>query len=308
MLIVIEGPDRTGKSSLAQRIADKVNGRVIHAGPPTKHPLEEYETALDTYDPRGQDHLILDRWHLGEYVWPAIFKRETLFNRACQIHLAMYMRSRGAFFIHADRDPRKLGQELIDAHEPIGPAELPEVRSLFDKALKDVGAHGVWDYERHTDVDVDNFIDNARSNAVDVGRIWNRLGPGWVGTEQPHALIVGDELGPLKPGTTPPEDIPFAPYAATSGRYLLDSFTEKMWRGIALVNSVSGRNQARRDLMTTWEAFGSPRVVALGQKASERLERWNVPHQAVPHPQHWRRFRYNDREDYISMIKEAAGF
>src|SRR4051812_36778846 len=80
LLIVVEGNDLCGKTSLARRIAQLIGGEVRHAGPPTRCSIEEYETALDGYDPRSGEHLILDRWHVGEYVWLKIFGRESDFD------------------------------------------------------------------------------------------------------------------------------------------------------------------------------------------------------------------------------------
>lgn len=304
MLFVIEGVDRTGKTSLARRIADKIGAEVVHAGPPTRHPLEEYETALDGYDPRKGNHLILDRWHVGESVWPVIFNRESKYTEAVKRHVHMFMESRGAFVIYARRDSSKLERELVENEEPLHPEDLAKAKSLFHDALKYVGPHGAWDYERHGDHDIDNFIWNAEIRADSVKRIWDEVGPGWVGHDSPSALLVGDELGPCKDYMEPPNDIPFAPYDATSGRYLIDSLPN--WRGFSLINSVQGRDQAPRDLHAVWCAFGLPNAVALGDKASTRLKQAGVDHTKVPHPQYWRRFEYNRRNDYIQMIEEAA--
>jgi len=306
LLIIIEGVDRTGKTSLAKRIADKIDAVVVHAGPPTKHPIEEYQTALDGYSPIAGTHLVLDRWHVGEYVWPRIFGRETTFNRAVQKHTAMYMRSRGAYIVWADRrNLEGLKRDLVENNEPLQPKDLLTAQSLFTRAFADVGAHGVWDYEIHGDSEVNGIIAAAEDYEQQVFRVWWEVGQGWVGNERPKALLVGDELGPLAKNTNPPDDIPFAPYAATSGRYLIDSLHK--WRDVALINSLQGRYQAPRDLQDAWSVFGRPNVVALGEKASERLTNYEVPHRTVPHPQYWRRFRYNDREEYTRLIEEAAG-
>lgn len=305
MLIVIEGLDLCGKTSLATRIAEKVGGQVTHAGPPSKHPLEEYEATLDGYDPRGDKHLILDRWHVGEYVWPHYFGRKTQFDLPTRRHVEMFMRSRGAFIIYAEREFSRLSLDLVEQQEPLKPEDLHEVSAAFKYALTNSGSYGTWDFEHGSDSRVDGFILNARTRSVEVEKVWDAVGPGWVGSHRPRVLLVGDELGPEKEGRTPPDDIPFAPYTATSGHYLLPALP--FWRNVALVNSLQGRKQSERDLLSIWRAFGEPSVVALGKRAASELKDQGVHHSEVPHPQFWRRFRYHERNKYALMIKEAAG-
>lgn len=98
MLIILEGPDGAGKSTLAQELAahlgrttsDKVE--VWHRGAPTHHPLEEYLLPLLSYRPGTGHHLILDRWHWGEAVYPKILNRPTQLGDAAWWSIEAYLR------------------------------------------------------------------------------------------------------------------------------------------------------------------------------------------------------------------------
>ncbi|MGH8896341.1 MAG: hypothetical protein ACRDZ4_04785, partial [Egibacteraceae bacterium] len=57
-LVVIEGPDLTGKSTLAARLGRELSGVVRHAGKPEHHPIDEYETALT--GPNGETYVPLN--------------------------------------------------------------------------------------------------------------------------------------------------------------------------------------------------------------------------------------------------------
>lgn len=87
--IIIEGADGTGKSTLARKFAD-AGFTYIHADKPrTKSWLEEYVRPIDELE-RRNERGVLDRWHVGEMVWPRVFGRESLFstdsyNMCCQI-------------------------------------------------------------------------------------------------------------------------------------------------------------------------------------------------------------------------------
>jgi len=78
-LIILEGLDRTGKSSVAQYFQDK-GFELIHMSAPAKG------TAPDTYMGEMIDLLtsfagrdvVLDRSHYGELIWPAVYGRSPL--------------------------------------------------------------------------------------------------------------------------------------------------------------------------------------------------------------------------------------
>jgi thymidylate kinase len=80
MITILEGVDGTGKSSHAAWLAKEQNARILHAGVPThKHWFEEYIKPI--VDAEEGENLILDRWHMGEMIWPTIFNRQSLYKR-----------------------------------------------------------------------------------------------------------------------------------------------------------------------------------------------------------------------------------
>lgn len=82
MITILEGTDATGKSSHADWLGKQTKGRVIHAGIPQHStwfaeyikPIQQYLEANPTIP------LILDRWHMGEMIWPTVFHRKSLFT------------------------------------------------------------------------------------------------------------------------------------------------------------------------------------------------------------------------------------
>ena len=69
MLIVLEGPDGSGKTTAVRKLTQRGALRgatVLHFGPIEKDPLEEYELALQWYRPGTRQHVICDRLHLGD--------------------------------------------------------------------------------------------------------------------------------------------------------------------------------------------------------------------------------------------------
>lgn len=80
MITILEGVDGVGKSSHAKWLAAEQGARIIHAGAPTHpHWWEEYIKPLLDID--EEENVVLDRWHLGEAIWPFVFDRPSIFKR-----------------------------------------------------------------------------------------------------------------------------------------------------------------------------------------------------------------------------------
>jgi tRNA uridine 5-carbamoylmethylation protein Kti12 len=65
--IIIEGPDCSGKSTLAKILAEKFNKKILHCDSKTMD--EEIYNAI-------KDGYVLDRSHIGEYIYSEVFERE----------------------------------------------------------------------------------------------------------------------------------------------------------------------------------------------------------------------------------------
>lgn len=72
MNIILEGPDATGKTTLAEKLRDKYNMSIHHSTSKTRNDLYYH---LDLLDYRS--NTIFDRFHLGEAVYPTIYNRES---------------------------------------------------------------------------------------------------------------------------------------------------------------------------------------------------------------------------------------
>lgn len=304
MLIIIEGVDRTGKSTLARRIADRIGADVRHYSKPERHPLAEYERDLDDYVPGSGRHVVIDRFHWGETIWPELFRRPTEFTDEMFYHVELFLQSRGALMIHATADPDQLRRRFVG--EPLDP-ELIEPAVL---AFRDVTARTSlpvlgYDFARPGAADVpDLAVFGAGKLEEYVGEPW-RVTSHWVGSPKPNLLLVGDEPGP--PARRDPDSgaVPFRPYPATSGAYLMAALRRtNYFPAITNARTRDGTEVPLRDL---WLALERPRVVALGNVADAALSAAEVAHGVAPHPQYVRRFFHARTSDYIRLIRRAAG-
>lgn len=77
MIVALEGTDGVGKTTLAHRLVELTDATYIHSGPPSSDSwfVEYVRPLLDCDGP-----MVLDRWHLGEIVWPLLWERKSLFS------------------------------------------------------------------------------------------------------------------------------------------------------------------------------------------------------------------------------------
>lgn len=307
MLIIIEGVDRTGKSTLAETICKIADAKLVHSSKPSGHPLETYEGDLMSYDPR-RDRLVLDRWHIGERVWPTIFGRESEYDMPMFKHTEMFLRSRGAVVVYAERtDHEQWARELAEFNEPINGVTGAHARHLFDEAL----VQRYWNeqsYNFHKD-NVHHFArtitKRAEREARDSAKILD-VTTEYVGSMRPRTLLIGERQndGPGAVLTSP--NLPFVPYRGTSGHFMWDDL--EYWQDLGACNATK-KDGTPENLVALWRALGRPTVVALGKKAAARAneelcEFLDV--REIPHPQYVRRFKRAEGHGYYArLLKEA---
>lgn len=294
MLMILEGPDGAGKSTLVRSLRNVLGdiAYVMDAGPPTRHPLDEYELPLlKLPDDR---HIICDRWHLGEAVYPAVLRRATDWDVAVERHLYMFMRSRGAFVIlmlstHDELVARVelRGDDLITA------GQLQQITDGYERLNAqhfNMIARGRGELWQH-------IISMARA-VSDVSAPLQQFET-YVGPPRPSVLLLGERraVGTNEPRSGLPA---FMPYRNTSGHFLL-SHLDVINHNVGIANACDVD-----DAHALWKTLGEPPTVALGVRASGRLDDANVPHGIALHPQFVRRFLHQHGDTYASGILDAA--
>lgn len=290
MLIVLEGPDCVGKTTLATQLrsAMRPEATILHAGPPVhQHPLDEWLKPLEDYKP-GDGNLILDRWHLGEPIYAEIKGRESILDQASWTYIDMFLESRGALKLILTL-PSSL---LREVHEREGETfvtadELVDIDTWYRKVLV-----GGWNIQHARMIGLQSIVNAAVRKDVEAHPL--RAFDTYVGAVKPELLLLGERVGPRNQGKTA-----LMPYPGTSGRYLLDACS---WIGLG---GVGIANACQEDPVALWDALGKPRVVTLGRQAHERLEEAELAHGAVPHPQFVRRFHHHAAQRYSQLILRA---
>jgi hypothetical protein len=317
VLLLVEGPDGTGKSTLVNDLEKCINElypsdyvHVYRKGPPREHPLDEYESKIIPYRPGRGEHIICDRWHLGELVYPKVFGRKTEMTPGVFAHIEMLLQSRGALLINTYRlDVDDHAEQLMQRDDiDVNPDMLPSIRDGFRDAVHfNTQLTTIdHDYERCSYISSSDCAASLISAASKLEQSVMDLNEfvTYVGSPRPSLLILGDVRHNTDPKTNQSLKPTFMPYKNTSGFFLMEAlhdggFTGDPWRaaiGIANANDVD--NPVR-----LWHRLGQPHVIALGKNSSRNL---HVPHSNVPHPQFIRRFHSSARTDYGRLLRNAS--
>lgn len=292
------------KSTLVNQLAEVVarlcpgdEVDVRHAGVPTGHPLDEYVVPLLDYRPNHGRHVICDRWHLGEAVYPAIMGRDTRFEPGVQAHTELFLRSRGALLVHVDASEDNVRDCLRDRGDDYVSSDQASVilQEFRTRAAASLLPTLVVQGFEVTESDVGAIV--KRALALDV--IVRALEPfaTYVGSRRPSTLLLGDvRHGHIKgePNLLPA----FMPYGATSGHYLLTQLVARY--GYQSLKNVGIANACDDDdHEALWTLLGKPETIALGRRSSKRTP-WAT--RSVPHPQWVRRFNHGEGARYAKEV------
>jgi hypothetical protein len=281
LLFVIEGLDQTGKTTLAQTLATILpQAKIVHAAKPKAHPLVDYEQEVSEYHP-ANGHLILDRFHVGEMVWPKIFERKSEFDWAMYRHVEMFLRSRGGIVIHAFRALSKLADELED--EPVTIQQATIAADLFSEA-HEMGSMLRLNYDYEAASRIGLYVTHAHQ-AQSAARKVFKVSSEWIGNPRPQVLLVGERPN-AQDGMA---FVPFMPFRNASGHFLMEELAYTDWRNTAICNAYRS-DGTEEQLEPLWHAMGDPKVIALGRVAEAVCEEMRIPFVHAVHPQFARRF------------------
>jgi hypothetical protein len=290
-IIVVEGPDLAGKTTLVQNLVSHLmNVEMLRQGPPPRDVdiLEHYLRPIQRwcYDPMlvRPKWLVLDRWHVGELFYGPLLRGGSRLTRQQADYIDMVLQTFGCNFTYVTQPPSVL-QRRWDLRGD-GMIKREWLADLYHEYT------GWMDQRPHWDVYTESHFRFAGFGPAPLA------GP-YIGPVRPKVLLLGDERN------DPRFIFPFVPARATSGHWLMgalrDGNVNHMDVGIMNACEVSSR-----ELHTQWLALGEPPVVALGRKAEKAWK--NTGHMLtvyVNHPQYERRFHYLRMKEYGQKIKDV---
>jgi len=145
-LIILEGLDRTGKSSVAEMF-ERQGFEVLHMSAPDKAMLQPgyegpsyLEMMVDMLSDFGGRNIVLDRSHYGELIWPQIYGRAALLSdedieylREIEVNMEVTR-----ILMH-DPNNEAHWQRCVDNKEPLTKAQFVKARSLYSSLAHKYG-------------------------------------------------------------------------------------------------------------------------------------------------------------------------
>jgi hypothetical protein len=300
-IFVIEGPDGTGKSTLAKALCEKLDARY-------RHLTYRWPQSMDLYHWAGLERcladstrqpVVLDRWWPSEIVYAAAFRGGTkwpewsrMLDRVALKHRVFYILARPQ-----DKDAYVKHYEILKGKRVEMYDSMHKVYDLFgDWQTTMEGRVDFMMYDFMTegqDIQFDLFLDDLMNRAFDWFAGSRTFGQSILDRRTagqlifPEVLFVGDKSNPKNRRG----QWPFFDRGGHSSRWLTRTLQQVGIPEYKLAwlnaHDATGRVQFTQD---TVEKIGARRVYSLGAQASNTLRKVGVDHKMLYHPQFYKRF------------------
>jgi hypothetical protein len=292
VILILEGPDGSGKSTRAKQLLERYNLEDHHEGPPPKDVpiLVHYGAQLEKARHKS---IVFDRFAFGERVYGHVLRNHDrlgedgwrVFKRLLRSTCAMSVVCLPSYDVcYANWLGRK-GELFKDS-------DL--LRKTYDRYVE------VMDYEEHYEYDYtqpEAFETLCCGIDMEMPQL-HPLPARVIGSPSARTLLVGDRGGDPTYGV----DLPFFGTIESSA-YLNKALAiaDIPESSLAFVNAFSHELNDYEILPKTF-----PNIVALGQAAERMCIEQGLQPKRVPHPQYWRRFHHADIYTYAAMLREAC--
>ena len=326
MFIVIEGTDASGKTSLSEAVKNKLESRqhgfpiqTFHKGRPLEETrrwvLKDYVTSIEDTD-WTSCIAMSDRWHWGEVTYAPLKRAHTnldgygLLSKAGWRWTELFLMSRGVaqFWLY---QPLHVIQERINSRgdDFVNADELETILGQYEFAASQSCIIEKLSPPADSLDLVKDLADHIIGKSSEVSFEASKISgfPGYIGSPNPKALLVGDVRNIVaKYGEE--TKLPFMPVDGNSGEYLLNALPDNFWKTVGIIN-VNDVPNVGGTIYDLWILLGRPNIVALGRLAARGLEREGFSNDlftTMPHPQYVRRFHNKDQQEYGNAIYRNA--
>lgn len=292
-IFILEGLDKTGKTTLAKKLCKKFSAKLIKCSQPGKFPFIEYVKIIEQLD--LNKNYVFDRFYLGERAYGPVYRKNDLKDEE-QFYLELLLLKHEPTLIYCWQYPERSRELFVKCGETFTKeADIERLRFLFENAVyKSILSKNYYNFRMKNE---DELLSQLRSKKKKLVVNIDYLGVG-----NPEFLIVGDEINKnlsLKQAT-------MSPFCSSSGLFLMKAlltYKKFIFNKMMILNSMNNKkilNINSLDLSKTYK------IVCLGRKSYLRVKDKFENVVSIPHPQFAKRFGgENALEKYIITIKGA---
>ena len=295
-VIILEGCDKTGKSTLAKELQERHGYKVIKCSNPKGDPYVEYVTKL-----LGEDNVIFDRFLYGELVYGPIYRRKSQLNANQVQNLELLLRSRDAVVVYCHAGVDFIKRKFTEENEDFAKAEhveriLSGYEDVLSRSTLRVIRRAIPTSDRlpeFTSVETPKVLVESR----------------YIGDLNPEILFVGERNNVREKDRYKEVNLPFD--FGRSSTILKSLIQEVGIKSFGITNAyknhlaVSGEEQLNL-LSSEVDTLNPRKVVALGSKAAHSLKSAGVKAVEMWHPSYLGRFKSAQLEDFIVKLKEVC--
>jgi len=306
-MIILEGPNATGKSTLASLLCRDLNLKYykVKITKETASKLD-FKWYVEETQKLSQNYLV-DRWHLGQVVYPQLYKDGRVPLTIGQQHLLeRILMVKGTLLIRCSAS-RKFMKHVYDTRgeKDLSFSESARECKLFDYAYNRSILPKLIYSPEFTDQQLDHFrVQVVRKIQHDKNK-WSEIyrfkGTGNINHP---VMLVGDCFN---------KNESLKNYAFSS----IKGCSEFLHKTLSITKnpSVFYITNAHKTLYTAidiqllfqeLDLFQPRSIIALGQIASELLKKAKIQHKTVPHPQFVKRFKHNKIKQYAKLIDKSS--
>lgn len=319
-MIIIEGGDNCGKSTLVdQCLALDPGLRLLHRDRYKKGSEQTIGLIhLQSLIPADGDRVkhaygLADRFLASEIIYGDLFRGGHAFSPAELLGIVGMLHSYNAMAINC-APPNATIKATWEQRSQLYDDPLV-ITSAYRKRFTEVfRGFSTYRYDwRHTAANRKREFyireHQRRMTFLNSALSWWSAMPYGVGNlKSPRIVLVGESPSPIAKVPIPFTAGPAGEFLAETLFSIEKTLQRMITHDLFITNAVKGTEQDAailREELNNLQLNHHSRVVALGKEADEMLSYIHVEHETIPHPMFWKRFHYEQRGEYASMLLKA---
>lgn len=292
--IILEGIDKTGKTTLANLLQKVYGYQIIKCSQPDGDPYIEYLKKLQQVA-KSKKPIVFDRFHLGELAYGPVYRKKSRLTIKQLQNIELQAMSLNFEIIYCHDDVKELATRFkTDDEKFANIKDIKKLNDLFNQALsKSILPIHYHQMKTKSDLTKNNALKKI-IGAEELKAIADRQVIGNV--MSPKLLLVGDAGNFKGKYIDVAQPFDFGP----SSRFLFWALEKANVSlcDVAIINS-------DHDKLKNIVGLISPKiVVALGQKSADKLTAKKIYFKLIPHPQYFNRFHQANKNQYVKWLSQ----